>query len=60
MRVLVTGATGYIGAHFVKAMAERGHEVVGTDVRTDQNDISKYTSDFCASSRKNKSQFVDE
>lgn len=46
MRVLVTGATGYIGAHFVKAMAERGHEVIGTDVRTDQNDISKYTSDF--------------
>lgn len=46
MRVLVTGAAGYIGSHFVKAMAERGHEVIGTDWRTDQNDVSKYCEMF--------------
>ena len=46
MKILVTGATGYIGSHFVKAMAERGHTIVGTDIRRDQNDISEYVEDF--------------
>jgi len=31
MRVLVTGAAGFIGYHTAKALVERGHEVVGVD-----------------------------
>ncbi|MFA5901796.1 MAG: NAD-dependent epimerase [Hyphomicrobium sp.] len=31
MRILVTGAAGFIGYHTAKALLERGHEVVGLD-----------------------------
>jgi uncharacterized protein YbjT (DUF2867 family) len=36
MRVLVTGATGLIGASVVSALAQAGHEVVGIARRTDR------------------------
>ena len=31
MKILITGATGYIGAHYVKVAADHGHEVIATD-----------------------------
>ena len=42
MRIAITGATGYIGAHFVKAAAENGHQITATDYNMKQNDIQKY------------------
>lgn len=42
MKILVTGATGYIGSHLVKSLAEWGHLVYATDYNLNQNDISKY------------------
>ncbi|MCX5043951.1 NAD-dependent epimerase/dehydratase family protein [Aldersonia sp. NBC_00410] len=35
MRVLVTGAAGFIGSHICTALVEAGHEVVGTDAMLD-------------------------
>jgi len=45
MKILVTGATGYIGSHVCKVLFEQGHTVVGLDINFNQNDISKYCSD---------------
>jgi len=42
MRILVTGATGYIGAHVVKALHDNGHKVSATDYNMEQNDVEKY------------------
>lgn len=42
MKILVTGGNGYIGAHVVKQLTERGHEVISIDENVDQNNISKY------------------
>lgn len=42
MKILVTGGNGYIGAHVVKQLFERGHEVISIDENINQNDISEY------------------
>jgi UDP-glucuronate 4-epimerase len=39
MRILVTGAAGFIGFHVSKALLDRGHEVVGLDNLNDYYDV---------------------
>jgi UDP-glucose-4-epimerase GalE len=46
MRVMVTGAGGYIGSHLCKMLKQNGHEVVGIDCRPidhDYCDARQYT-----------------
>lgn len=43
-KILVTGATGYIGSHLVKLLAEHGHDVHGIDINFhgEHNNVDKY------------------
>lgn len=44
MRILITGAAGFIGFHVSKTLVEEGHEVVGIDVINDYYDVNlKYS-----------------
>jgi nucleoside-diphosphate-sugar epimerase len=38
LRILVTGSSGYIGSHLVRALAGEGHQVVGLDRRPPPQD----------------------
>ncbi|MGH9808571.1 MAG: NAD-dependent epimerase/dehydratase family protein, partial [Terriglobia bacterium] len=40
MRVLVTGAAGFIGYHTAARLLERGHEVIGFDNLSPYYDVS--------------------
>ena len=48
MKVIVTGATGYIGSHVCKLLAEHGHTVHGFDINLhgEYNDVSAYCDTF--------------
>lgn len=43
MKILVTGATGFIGHHVIKALSDRGHEIIATG-RKDASDVPDFTS----------------
>jgi len=40
MRILVTGAAGFIGYHTAERLIERGHEVIGFDNLNPYYDVS--------------------
>jgi UDP-glucose 4-epimerase len=44
MKVLVTGASGYIGSHVCKLLKEHGHTVIGwdTEIHNETNDVAAY------------------
>lgn len=48
MKVLVTGATGYIGSHVCKTLKEHGYHITAWDINLhkEYNDISKYCDVF--------------
>lgn len=48
MKVLVTGATGYIGSHVCKLLKEHGHYIDAwdTNIHGEHNDISDYVNMF--------------
>lgn len=39
MKILVTGAAGFIGYHLARRLSEAGHEVVGIDSLNDYYDV---------------------
>ena len=48
MKVLVTGASGYIGSHVCKLLKEHGHTVVGwdTEIHSETNDVAAYCDEY--------------
>lgn len=44
MKILVTGANGYLGQGVVKALLDNGHSVVAADFKTNYVDGSKISS----------------
>ena len=48
MKVLVTGASGYIGAHACRLLKEHGHTVIGwdTEIHGEKNDVLAYCDEY--------------
>ena len=41
MKILITGAAGFIGSHLAERLARAGHEVIGLDCFTDYYDVAQ-------------------
>jgi len=48
MKVLVTGASGYIGSHVCKLLKEKGHKVIGwdTEIHGETNDVKEFCDEY--------------
>lgn len=48
MKVLVTGASGYIGAHVCRLLKQHGHTVIGwdTEIHGEKNDVTAYCDEY--------------
>ena len=48
MKILVTGATGYIGSHVCRLLKEYGHYVTGWDINIhgEYNNVNAYCDEF--------------
>ena len=49
MRILITGAAGFIGSHIADLMAERGHQVIGLDALLPQAHGNSEIPSWCLS-----------
>ena len=48
MKILVTGAAGFIGFHVVEKLIKTGHEIVGLDIINDYYDVDELSADIQA------------
>jgi UDP-glucose 4-epimerase len=48
LKVLVTGASGYIGAHVCRLLKQHGHTVIGwdTEIHGEKNDVTAYCDEY--------------
>ncbi len=60
MKILLTGAAGFIGSHFAESLLERGHEVVSVDNFNPFYDPSMKERNILEIKLKGKGRFIDE
>jgi len=48
LKVLVTGASGYIGSHVCRLLKQNGHTVIGrdTEIHGETNDVKAFCDEY--------------